>query len=162
MRWKLPGPCSARAIARICLLSALVIPYVFGCAGFQGLSMSFPSPPDVTITAPAPDLVPELAAFSGRWEGFWGGVLPSRLIVERIDAGIAHVVYFWGAHPNGHFQAGYSRHVATVRPGGKIEFGGSDRPHFVFTMSKDRSSIAGTRESQGHTDTVLMWRVSGR
>ena len=31
----------------------------------------------------------------------------------------------------------------------------------VFTMSRDRSSIAGTRESEGRTDTIQMWRISG-
>lgn len=128
------------------------------CVGGAGAAL--PTSPDIAITPPAPDLALELAAFSGIREGVWDGVLPSRLIVERIDATSARVVYIWGAHPDGNFQAGYSRRNAKVLPGGKIEFGGAGRPYFVFTMSRDRTSIAGARESQGQVATTTMKRVA--
>ncbi len=137
---------------------ALATALLSACAS-GGIGAALPKPPDVAVTPPAPDLVPELAAFSGSWEGIWDGVLPSRLIVERIDAASARVVYIWGADPNGYFKAGYSRHNAKVLPGGKIEFGGSGRPYFVFTMSKDRTSISGERESQGRINTTTMKKV---
>lgn len=131
-----------------------------GCfvALLTACATALPVPTDVAIIPPGSDLAPELAAFSGTWEGVWDGVLPSRLIVERIDATSARVVYIWGADP-GYFQAGYSRHNAKVLSGGKIEFGGSGRPYFVFTMSKDRTSIGGERESQGRINTTTMKKV---
>ena len=132
-----------------------------GClvALLTACATALPVPTDVAIIPPGSDLAPELAAFSGTWEGVWDGVLPSRLIIERIDATSARVVYIWGADPNGRFEAGYSRQNAKVLPGGKIEFGGSGRPYFVFTMSKDRSSIGGERESQGQINTTTMKKV---
>jgi hypothetical protein len=47
---------------------------------------AFPGPQEVTIAPPAADLPPDLAAYSGTWEGAWGGNLQSRLVVEKIDA----------------------------------------------------------------------------
>lgn len=122
-----------------------------------GFGTYLPAPSNVAITAPASDLAPELAAFSGTWEGIWDGALPSRLIVERIDATSARVVYIWGADPNGYFQAGWGRYNASVVPGGKIQWGRVNR--FVFTMSKGRTSIAGERESQDRISTVTMKKV---
>jgi hypothetical protein len=112
---------------------------------------ALPVPTDVAIIPPGSDLAPELAAFSGTWEGLWEGQAPGRLIVERIDATSARIVIIWGT--------GYSRHKANVLPGGKIEFGGSGRPYFVFTMSKDRTSIGGEREHQGRINTTTMKKV---
>lgn len=120
---------------------------------------ALPVPTDIDINPPGSDLTPELSAFSGTWEGVWDGVLQSRLIIERIDTTSARVVYIWGADPNGRFEVGYSRQNAKVLPGGKIEFGGSGRPYFVFTMSKDRSSISGERESKGQINTTTMKKV---
>ena len=54
-----------------------------------------------------------VAAFSGTWEGAWDNALPSRLIVEKIDTESARVVFAWADHPQGRFQAGWSRVQAT-------------------------------------------------
>jgi putative ABC transport system substrate-binding protein len=54
-------------------------------------TMAIPRPPEVNLTPPATDLPSEIAAFSGTWEGLWNGVLPSRLVVESIDADSARV-----------------------------------------------------------------------
>jgi hypothetical protein len=139
----------------VLVLATLVLA---GCAS-GGLSVSLPTPGNVTVTSPASDLAPELAAFSGTWEGAWNGNLPSRLIVERIDATSARVVYIWGAGEGGAFPAGWYRFKASVFPGGKIQFQwGTIR--FFFTMSKDQTSIAGIRESPGGIDSVSMKKVA--
>lgn len=137
---------------------ALAILWCIACAS-GGLATDLPTPTNVAVIPPASDLAPELAAFSGTWEGVWDGLLPSQLIVERIDATSARVVYIWGADPNSSFKAGWRRFNASVLPSGKIEFGGSGRPHFVFTMSKDRTSITGERENRGHINTTTMKKV---
>ena len=140
-------------------IRALAVVVLTACAS-GGLGTALPTPTDVAIIPPGSDLAPELAAFSGTWEGVWDGVLPSRLIVERIDATSARVVYMWGAAPDGSFQAGWGRYNARVLPGGKIEgFGGAGDPHFVFTMSKDRTTIAGERENQARINTTTMKKV---
>ena len=117
-----------------------------------------PGPPEVTITPPAADLLPELAAYSGTWEGAWGNVLKSRLIVEKIDGESARVVYAWADHPQGRFKGGWARFRAKVLPGGKLQWG--DKVKFMFEMAQDRMSIEGEREEAGHVSTVIMRKVT--
>ncbi len=136
---------------------ALLIVIVAGCAA-GAIGTALPTPTGVNIAPPDPGLAPELAAFSGTWEGIWDGVLASRLIVEQIDADSARVVYIWGDDPGGYFKAGWSRSRATTFPGGKIKWGGQIR--FTFTMSRDRMSIEGERETQGRVNTVTMKKVA--
>jgi len=138
---------------------ALIVLVLTACVS-GGMGTYLPAPSDVAITAPASDLPPELAAFSGAWEGIWDGVLPSRLIVGRIDTTSARVVYIWAGDPNGYLKAGWSRYNAKVLPNGRIEFGGSGIPHFVFTMSKDRTTIAGERDYRGRINTVTMKKIT--
>jgi hypothetical protein len=135
---------------------ALAIIVLTACAS-GGYGTYFPTPSDVVISAPASDLAPELAAFSGTWEGAWDGEFPIRIIIEQIDATTARVVSIRGAQPKYVRQAGWERYSASVLPGGKIEWGKNTR--FIFTMSKDRTSIFGERESQGRIKTVTMKKV---
>lgn len=67
--------------------------------GSAALAADVALPTDVTITPPSPDLKPEIAAFSGRWMGVWAGTLDAALVVEKIDARSARVVYAWGDAP---------------------------------------------------------------
>jgi putative ABC transport system substrate-binding protein len=120
-------------------------------------TVTVPGPPEVTITPPAADLSPELAAYSGTWEGAWGNVLKSRLIVEQIDAESARVVYAWADHPQGRFKGGWARVRAKVLPGGRLQWG--DKVKFMFEMAQDRRSIAGKREQAGDVSTVIMRKV---
>ena len=139
---------------RVSLVFCLIITLA-GCAA-QGTML--PSPGDVKITHPSQDLPPELAAFSGIWEGVWDGVLLSRLIVERIDSESARVIYIWDDSP-GYFKAGWSRYLAKVFPGGKLEFGSSERM-FIFRMARDRMSIEGERVvTGGRINTVIMKKI---
>ena len=121
-------------------------------------TVTVPSPPEVTITPPAADLPPELAAYSGTWEGAWGNVLKSRLIVEKIDAEAARVIYAWADQPQGRFKGGWTRVRAQVLPGGKLQWG--DKVKFTFEMARNRMSIEGEREEAGHMSTVIMRKVT--
>jgi hypothetical protein len=116
-----------------------------------------PAPPELHITVPSAGLPPELAAFSGTWEGAWDDVLPSRLVVEEIDTESARVVYAWADHPQGRFQAGWSRVKAKVLPGGTLQWGSDGR--FTFTMARDRLSINGKWEEADHLATVTMKKI---
>jgi hypothetical protein len=116
-----------------------------------------PAPPELHITVPAANLPPEVAAFSGTWEGAWDDVLPSRLVVEEIDTESARVVYAWADHPQGRFQAGWSRVRVKVLPGGTLQWGSDGR--FTFTMARDRLSINGKWEEAEHIATVIMKKI---
>lgn len=139
-----------RFITVLLFLAAIFI----GCAA-GNMTANLPDPQGVVITPPPAGLAPELAAFSGTWEGMWGGTLPSRLIVEKINAKSAQVVYLYGDHPNGAFKAGWNRLQAKVLPGGKLHWGG-----FTFEMGKDRMSIDGELiDKAGNISEVTMKKV---
>jgi hypothetical protein len=63
-------------------------------------------PKDIEIIPPPPSTLPEVAVFSGRWEGFVENVQPMILIVEKIvgkPGGVAtvQITRFWGASKYG-------------------------------------------------------------
>ena len=120
-----------------------------------------PLPREIEIVPPPSDLPPEVAAFSGRWEGNWESGLESILIVEEIDREKAKVIYAWGDSPRTRTVKGYSRHVAKVIPGSraKIEWGGGERPKFTFEMGKDFKSIRGIREFRDSYAKITMKRA---
>ncbi len=94
-------------------------------------------------------------------EGYWkgpSGLLPSRLIVERIDSESAEVVYVWGDDPQGHFKAGWGRFKAKVLPRGILEFGWW-HTKLVFELREDRKSIEGGRVQGGTISAATMRRV---
>lgn len=118
---------------------------------------AIPRPPDLTIIPPSANLPPEVAAFSGTWEGAWGGILPSRLIVERIDSESAQVVFAWADDPRGRIKANWKRLRARVFPGGRLDFGPQE--DFVFEMAQDRRSNTGRKGRGGPITTVTMRKV---
>lgn len=123
-------------------------------------TVAMPGPPEVNMAPPAADLPPEVAAFSGTWEGPWNGVLPSRLVVESLDAESARVVYAWADYPGRCLKGGWVRVRATVLPGGKLLWGSESS--FTFIMAEDRMHIAGEREEPAgrrNISTVVMKRV---
>jgi hypothetical protein len=121
---------------------------------------ALPATPGVHITRPAADLAPQLAAFSGTWQGRWGAQLPSELIVERITSTRAQVVYAWGQVPR-YLQAGWQRLVVPVTPDGKLQWDvqAVQGVSFIFTMSADRKTIAGERLAPNGGATITMTRI---
>jgi len=117
---------------------------------------ALPKPTNVKILPPASNLDPNLAAFSGTWQGYWDGGLPSQLIVEQIDSKSAKVIYIHGASARFNFPAGLKRIKASVLPGGKIHWG-----YFTFTMKKDHSSIEGERHgNEGGVNLITMKKIN--
>ena len=53
-------------------------------------------PDKITITPPSSDVPPQLAGYSGKWKGIWGGELSHILIVEEITPPTATVIYAVG------------------------------------------------------------------
>ena len=105
-------------------------------------------PPEIEIVAPSNDVRPEIAAFSGKWEGVWDGQCYAVLVVEEIDNQEAKVTYAWGETGCGITGRGFGRHKAKVSAGppAKIEFGGGRYAKFTFEMKKDFKTINGFRE----------------
>ena len=115
------------------------------------------APPEVRITPPSHDPAPKLAAFFGIWEDTQGGILPNRLVIEKIHANWATVLYVWADHPTGSFKGGWQRVRAKVLPDGKLHWGYPGR--FTVEIAKDGTSIEGTKEQAGRISTFTMTKV---
>ena len=146
---------------RFLLILGMILIFINFTVTLGFTQKNVPLPPEIEIVPPSPALSPELAAFSGRWEGVWEGELESVLIVEEIDSQEARVIYAWGDAPRWRTDKGYSRNVARVIAGSraKIEWGGGERPKFTFEMGKDFKSIKGIRKFRDSYATITMKRV---
>ncbi len=113
--------------------------------------------PDIRVTPPSADLAPELAAFSGIWEGGPEEVLPRRLIIESIHSNWATIVYTWAEHPTEGIKAGWMRVRAKVLPGGKLRWGFPGR--FTVELANGGLAIEGKREQAGRVSTFTMKKV---
>jgi hypothetical protein len=102
----------------------------------------------------------EVAAFSGTWEGRWEGDVPSRLVVERIDAEWARVVYAWGDDPGGRFKGDWERVPAKVLPGGRLQsVDDALKTTLTFEMAQDRMNIQGQHDAAARGTKVRMQRI---
>jgi len=141
---------------KIIMLAILILT---ACAS-GGVGPVLPSPTNVVIIPPASDLAPSLAAFSGIWEGVWDGQLSSRLIVERIDATSAQVVYIWGRSLNNYVNPGWRRYKVHVLPDGKLQWGKDFS--YTFTMNENLVNIRGELKQPSHVFTIIMEKVSSK
>ncbi|MBI4698268.1 MAG: hypothetical protein HY758_05000 [Nitrospirae bacterium] len=106
---------------------------VIGC-------MSAPLPRDVTIIPPSPDVPPNVSAFSGSWQGKWGGSLDGKLIVERIDSKTADIIISWGAMSG--VDRGYLKAKVPVLSGPTLEYEDNINK-WTFRMNNNLRSIEG-------------------
>ncbi len=101
-------------------MAFIILPfYVIACASLP------PLPTTLNIVPPSSDVPPEIAAFSGIWEGKWSKEQDTILVIEKIDTQKADVIISLGRFtiwsvgikpPNT-----YTRVTATVLPGPAIE-----------------------------------------
>lgn len=110
------------------------------------------------IVSPAPDVPAKLAAFSGVWRGYWGGALPSLLIVERVSpSGDADGIYLWGADPRGRFAGGSDKFRAKIA-GGMLSWESGVK--FQFAVLPD-GKLHGERYVSGRQQgdvTMMKWQ----
>jgi hypothetical protein len=133
-----------KKIAKIRILMVLLAFALTACATGGA---NIPLPQTINIETPGSDVPPEIAVFSGRWEGWWPGGMDAVLIVEKINKHGATVVYAWGDAPSWKIQQGYKRYDAAVyieegKP--KISFG-----RFIIEMiNPQKIEITHTRYNQ--------------
>src|SRR5207249_427500 len=88
------------------------------------IDVAVPQPTNITIVAPAADVPPELARFSGKWCGAFDSTVPTILVVEAVTPPSATVVYGAAASDPGsgapgvwyRTRAEFVGGVLTVRP----------------------------------------------
>ncbi len=123
---------------------------------FRLIEKLAPAFDDIKIIPPNQDVHPALKAFSGWWVGEWDGILPSQLIVEKIERNSATVVYTWGDHPSGSFEKGRLRNNAKILANGKFEFGTT--AHFTFEIDMEKDLVYGVRKKGQNVSKIAMKR----
>jgi hypothetical protein len=89
--------------------------FLFIC--MTGCASNPPLPPNLNIVSPSPDVPPETAAFSGIWEGKWGAIQDTVIVIEEIDTQRAEVIISLGKAETGISpQNQYMYLTATVLP----------------------------------------------
>jgi hypothetical protein len=93
-------------------------------ASSTGFSQNIPLPKDIEIKVPSPQLLKEIAAFSGKWKGSWRGIMDIFIVVTEIDQEKAEIIY---AHPDSsvwNLSGRYIYETGKVIPGekSKIQF----------------------------------------
>lgn len=112
-----------------------------GCLAFSfiGCASTAPLPVTLNIVPPASDVPPEIAAFSGIWNGqFWNG-LETKLVVEKIDNNKAELIISFGLYP-GH-EPSYVYQTAKVSAGPVIKFTAPNGDTFEFKIDKSLKEI---------------------
>ena len=115
-------------VLSVALFVLLLAVAPFGSASAE--QCETPLPDDIDIQAPAADVPPEQAKYSGHWgNGSWDGDFCNTLIVETIDSsGKAKVIYGWGTPSHRKFKEGFVRV--------KAKFSG-DKLKMWFTGSRE-------------------------
>jgi len=138
-----PGRLFAGALSLVVIVSCIQIGYTMAQ---QTPNLPLPSNITVNIQSPDTDVPAAYAAFVGKWGGYWGGLLPSNLTVERVSAsGQAEGVYQWGDHPSGRFRAGATKFRGKIDRG---ILGWGDTIRFEFKIQPD-GKLAGERYNEG-------------
>ena len=126
-----------------------ILAVLVGCAA-PG-KVATPLPLDLNITAPAPNMPKEAAAFSGTWVGLWEGKLEHTLVVEKIEGASATTVYSWGTEPSwGINRPGFTRQTGTIEPGGLLRVKLANGAEVVYKLAPDQQSLNGQYTLRGN------------
>jgi hypothetical protein len=110
-------------------------------------ALGTPMPDDLALVAPATDVPPALAAFSGVWSGRWGlgAVRQHTLVVERIDGRNAKLVYSLGKAPPRATvpDPTFSRVVGVFDDDGSLRATLANGAVVIYRLSEDRHSLVG-------------------
>ncbi len=117
---------------------------VFLALGISSCASTVLLPATLNIVPPSADVSPEIAAFSGMWEGKLNGMVDTILVVEKINTETAEVIISMGEWMG--FKPRYFYATAKVLHGPTIEWINKKGNKFVYKMNKDLKSISGFLE----------------
>ncbi len=108
-----------------------------------------PLPPKVRIQRGDKRIDPTIKAYLGSWQGIWTGDKEGQLlhilVVEKIEASKAHVIYAWGDKPESSIRGAYRHFTGTLRgsqlrlewPGVKIRYWFAKSHQVLHALRKD-------------------------
>ncbi|MBI4824878.1 MAG: hypothetical protein HY807_00445 [Nitrospirae bacterium] len=130
-----------------------------------------PLPEDLKLIPPSSDVLPEIAAFAGVWEGKWSMNQDTVIVIEKIDNQKAYII--WSKGENGRDvgfkqENAYARFIASVLPGPILEWRDDEKQpkdpeasyqcpcKLTISMSKDKDMLTAFFE---YTDTNMKLRA---
>lgn len=148
---------------KACILAILVIFGLAACAGMQSGTTGPYLPNDIKIIPPSPDLPKNIAAFSGKWVGRWGGGgIEMILVVEEIHDTWAQVVYSRGNDPDtvaGHFRV-RCKVISDPKPNIVVERDQVKSKGDLYFEVKDSNTLEGFTTSQWGRLIAILDRVN--
>lgn len=127
---------STRAILTSCAIM-LVGAYMVGTEVPLGAPRE-----DVAVAAPSASLPTATQALSGMWEGAGQGKMKVRLVVQRVHAEWASVLFTWRSEARDDVPSGWIRTRAKLLPDGALHL--SYPVHLTFKLSEDWAHLVGT------------------
>jgi dienelactone hydrolase len=117
-------------------------------------------PDTFSINVPGAEVPSELAMFSGAWTGDgWNGVVPTALIVEKIDqAGAADVIFSWGDIVGAKRARGWLRVPGRVDQG-TLSISIPDHGKAEFSVTPDGRLFGRYTYISGRQDYAVLARV---
>lgn len=129
---------------------------VSGCAASSSGGVQLPE--DFKIEAPARTVPAKRAAFSGRWQGTWDGLLEHVLIVEQITGDEAQVVYAWGPNRQWQTSPGFARFRAKFKDDSTLVVT-SPRPATATYVMQPDGTLAALYQWSGGVSRASMRRT---
>ncbi len=108
---------------------------------FTGCSSTVQLPATLNVVPPSPDLPPEIAAFSGIWEGKWLGSVDFILVVEKVDKENAEILY--SVVVNNGFDSNYLYLNVKIKDDKAIGWTKANGDEFIFEMDKGLEKMNG-------------------
>ena len=147
---------------KACILAILVIFGLAACAGMQSGTTGPYLPNDIKIIPPSPDLLKDIAIFSGKWEGMWSSEVI--LVVEEIHDTWAQVVYSRSASQlheivGGHFRV-KGKVISDPKPTIVLEKDQIKARGDVYFEVKDSNTLVGGTSTQYGNFQYIMKRMN--
>jgi hypothetical protein len=120
-----------------------------------------PDTTDAVVNPPSDEVPPEIAAYSGAWQGRWDGERATRLVVEEVGLTTSRLALSAEAHRDnqGVNAAVFARFPAPISADG-IAFQGRFA-FYRFVLNEDRTRLVGTFEpGAGVASSVELTRCS--
>ncbi|MBU3901644.1 hypothetical protein KJ590_01620 [Patescibacteria group bacterium] len=100
---------------KLLVLAVVLVLLGSGCATISGGGFQTPLPPTLKIVSPSPDVPPQIAAYSGIWEGTWDIGLNVTIVIEQITMDEVIAIYSNGSLPNRGIREGWTFVIGHVQ-----------------------------------------------
>ena len=100
---------------KLLVLAVVLVLLGSGCATVAGGESQTPLPATVKIVPPGSDVPPQIAAYSGIWEGMWDVGRSVTIVIEKITMDEVIAIYSWGPQLKYNSQEGWRRVTGSIK-----------------------------------------------